>query len=132
MWYIAWQQKRQIQKMLSRKNWKGKVEWKRNESVVVLKWRDKRDVLIIFNKHKLELVPVNNWRKKNMKPNIYNNIMSEIDHTDQMLSHYQVSVKAFDDERSDFTLLIHLLPMHPFSTPWKHLKTVRFSDVSWE
>ena len=50
--------------MLSRKNWKGKVEWKRNESVAVLKWRDKRDVLIIFNKHKLELAPVNNWRKK--------------------------------------------------------------------
>ena len=43
--------------------------------------------------------------------------MSEIDHTDQMLSYYQVSVKAFDEEGSDFTLLIRLLPMHPFSTP---------------
>ena len=21
--------------------------------------------------------------------------------------------------------------MHPFSTPWKHQKTVRFSDVFW-
>ena len=25
--------------------------------------------------------------------------------------------------------LAHLLPIHPFSTPWKHQKTVRFSDV---
>ena len=25
--------------------------------------------------------------------------------------------------------LIHLFPMHPFSTRWKHQKTLRFSDV---
>ena len=25
--------------------------------------------------------------------------------------------------------LTHLFPMHPFSTPWKHQKTVRFFDV---
>ena len=25
--------------------------------------------------------------------------------------------------------LTHLFPMYPFSTPWKHQKTVRFSDV---
>ena len=27
--------------------------------------------------------------------------------------------------------LTHLFPMNPFSTPWKHQKTVRFSDVFW-
>ena len=27
------------------------------------------------------------------------------------------------------TTLTHSFPMHPFSTPWKHQKTVRFSDV---
>ena len=27
------------------------------------------------------------------------------------------------------TKLTHLLPMHPVSTPWKHQKTLRFSDV---
>ena len=26
-------------------------------------------------------------------------------------------------------ILTHSFPMHPFSTPWKHPKTVRFSDV---
>ena len=26
-------------------------------------------------------------------------------------------------------LLNHVFPMHPFSTPWKYQKTVRFSDV---
>ena len=25
--------------------------------------------------------------------------------------------------------LTHLLPIHPFSTPWKHQKALRFSDV---
>ena len=27
------------------------------------------------------------------------------------------------------TLLTHLFPIHPFSTPWKHQKNVRFSNV---
>ena len=27
------------------------------------------------------------------------------------------------------TTLTHLFPMHPFSTPWKYLKTIRCSDV---
>ena len=27
------------------------------------------------------------------------------------------------------TLLTHLFLMHPFSSPWKHQKTVRFSDI---
>ena len=33
-----------------------------------------------------------------------------------------------DKWRSLF-LLAHLFPIHPFSTPWKHQKTVRFSAV---
>ena len=28
-----------------------------------------------------------------------------------------------------WVILTHSLPMHPFSTPWKYQKTVRFSDV---
>ena len=27
------------------------------------------------------------------------------------------------------TNLTHSFPMHPFSTPWKHQKNIRFSDV---
>ena len=30
-----------------------------------------------------------------------------------------------------FSLLTHLFLMHPFSTPWKHQKIVRFSDAFW-
>ena len=50
---------------------------------------DKRGVLTISNKHKLELVPVKNKKGEvRMKPNIvrdYNNGMSGIDRSDQML-----------------------------------------------
>ena len=31
--------------------------------------------------------------------------------------------------RNPEVLLTHSFPMHPFSTPWKHQKIVRFSDV---
>ena len=42
-------------KDVANKNLKrGEVEWKRNETVVVSKWKDKRDVLNVSNKHKLE------------------------------------------------------------------------------
>ena len=79
--------------VVSKKLKKGEVEWKRRETVVVSKWKDKRDVLTISNKHKLELVPVKNKRGEvRMKPNIvrdYNNGMSGIDRSDQMLPYYQ-------------------------------------------
>ena len=75
--------------VVSKKLKKGEVEWKRRETVVVSKWKDKRDVLTISNKHKLELVPVKNERGEvRMKLNIvkdYNNRMSGIDRSDQML-----------------------------------------------
>ena len=79
--------------VVSKKLKKGEVEWKRRETVVVSKWKDKRDVLTISNKHKLELVPVKNKKGEvRMKPNIvrdYNNGMSGIDRSDQMLPYYQ-------------------------------------------
>ena len=35
-------------------------------------------------------------------------------------------------KRNEFcNILTHSFPMHPFSTPWKHQKTIRFSDVFW-
>ena len=34
-----------------------------------------------------------------------------------------------DGEVDSVTALTHSFPMHPFSTPWKHQKTLRFSDV---
>ena len=31
---------------------------------------------------------------------------------------------------SDDNLRTHSFPMHPFSTPWKHKKSLQFSDFS--
>ena len=33
------------------------------------------------------------------------------------------------EKESGVAFLTHLFPVNPFSTPWKHQKTVRFSDV---
>ena len=41
---------------------------------------------------------------------------------------YQSFFTSFEDYIF-FQLLTHLFPMHSFSTPWKHQKTFRFSDV---
>ena len=48
--------------VVSKKLKKGEAEWQRHETVVVSIWKDKRDVLSISNKHKLELNPVKNKR----------------------------------------------------------------------
>ena len=69
-----------------------------NVKLVVSKWKDKRYILTISNKHKLELVLVKNKRVEvRMKPNTvrdYNNVVSGIDRSDQMLSYYQELQKS--------------------------------------
>ncbi|XP_065658423.1 piggyBac transposable element-derived protein 4-like [Hydra vulgaris] len=62
------------------------------ESVVVAKWKDKRDVLMINILHSLQMIEVTNRRgEKKMKPNIikdYNQFMLGVDRGEQMVSYY--------------------------------------------
>lgn len=78
--------------VVNRKLKKGECIWQQNGPVTVCKWKDKRDVLSISNMHAVEMVEVPNRNGKiSMKPNIirdYNNGMSGIDRSDQMLSYY--------------------------------------------
>lgn len=78
--------------LVSRKLKRGECIWQQNGPVTVCKWKDKRDVLSISNMHVVEMVEVANRNGKiSMKPNIirdYNNGMSGIDRSDQMLSYY--------------------------------------------
>ena len=56
------------------------------------KWKDKRDVLVISNEHKDEMVDVANRRRQiSSKPLAvarYNQFMSGIDRKNQMLAYY--------------------------------------------
>ena len=71
---------------------KGKMIWRRAGTVSVCKWKDRRDVLTISNKHSVEMVEVKNKRGQvREKPNIVrdcNDGMAGIDRSDQMLSYY--------------------------------------------
>ena len=40
-----------------------------------------------------------------------------------------LSIEYISMIRFSIFLLTHLFPMYPFSTPWKHKETLRFSDV---
>lgn len=90
--------KRNPLEVVKKKLKKGEHEWRRSGSVVVCKWKDKRDVLMISNMHKVEMVPVTNRHaQEKMKPNIlrdYNNGMSGVDKSDQMLSYYSALRKT--------------------------------------
>ena len=56
------------------------------------KWKDKRDVYVITNKRQVDMVKVVNKRgEERMKPNIvtdYNNHMSGVDRSDQLMSYH--------------------------------------------
>ncbi|GBP76369.1 PiggyBac transposable element-derived protein 4 [Eumeta japonica] len=70
---------------------RGELAAKSCNDITVCKWKDKRDVLVISNKHQLQLVNVRNRNGKvSLKPNIvadYNLGMSGIDRGDQMVSY---------------------------------------------
>ena len=78
--------------MIGEKVKKGVMIWRSKNDIIVCKWKDKRKVLTISNAHNLEIVKVSNRRgKEKMKPHIvrdYNNWMSGIDQSDQMLSYH--------------------------------------------
>ena len=66
--------------------------WQSKGDVSVAKWKDKRDVLMISNAHVPKLTRVTNRRDEaKQKPNMvkdYNESMSGIDRSDQMLSYH--------------------------------------------
>jgi hypothetical protein len=78
--------------VIQRKLKKGEFICRQNGPVTVCKWRDKRDVLTISNKHFCEMVKVSNRNGRvSTKPNIirdYNRYKCGIDRSDQMLSYY--------------------------------------------
>jgi hypothetical protein len=90
--------KRNPKDVIRRKLKRGEFDWSRSGSVVVCKWRDKREVLTISNMHKVDMVEVTNRHgQKKLKPNIirdYNKGMSGIDRSDQMLSYYSALRKT--------------------------------------
>ena len=69
---------------------KGDMTFASHKGMIVGKWKDKREVLVISNAHVPEMLEVTNRKgKKKIKPNFvrdYNNGMSGIDRSDQMLS----------------------------------------------
>ena len=71
---------------------KGEMIQRRRDRISVTKWKDKRDALIISNKHSVEMVNVTNWRgESKSKPNVirdYNDGVSGIDKADQMMLYY--------------------------------------------
>ena len=76
--------------MIREKVEKSVMIWRSKNDIVVCKWKDKREMLRISNAHNPEMIKVSNRPgKEKIKPNIvqdYNNSMSGIDWSDQMLS----------------------------------------------
>lgn len=79
-------------RVISTKLKKGQMVWRSKGDVSVSKWKDKRDVLMISNSHVPKMISATNRKgKEKQKPNMvkdYNDSMSGIDRSDQILSYH--------------------------------------------
>jgi hypothetical protein len=85
--------------ILQRKLKRGESIAKFNSSgICVLKWKDRRDVLMISSKYGSDMTSITNRRGETIsKPEVvvkYNRYMGGIDHQDQMLSYYSCEHKT--------------------------------------
>ncbi|XP_037032190.1 piggyBac transposable element-derived protein 4-like [Bradysia coprophila] len=108
--------------VVKQKLMRGELSYLRSDSVIVCKWRDKRDVLTISNMHEVELVDVPNRNGKiSTKPNIirdYNLGMGGIDRADQMMSYYSSERKTV---RWYKKLGIHFIEAFIQNAYWMHM-----------
>ena len=84
--------------VIARKLEKGQMVWKSLNNIAVLKWKDKRNVHAITTAHQPEMITVHNRHGvTKVKPNVihdYNQNMSGIDRSDQMLSYHSALRKT--------------------------------------
>ncbi len=108
--------------VVNQKLLRGELSYLRSDSVIVCKWKDKRDVLTISNMHEVELVDVPNRNGKvSKKPNIvrdYNLGMGGIDRADQMMSYYSAERKTV---RWYKKLGIHFIEIFIQNAYWMYL-----------
>lgn len=77
---------------------RGEYVWRSNKNVYMSKWKDKRDVLCTTTKNNPKIVSTINrygFEKKNKPIEIkdYNDFMSDVDRSDQIVSYYSYQRK---------------------------------------
>ncbi|XP_026821689.1 piggyBac transposable element-derived protein 4-like [Rhopalosiphum maidis] len=102
--------KRNSKEVTAKKLKRGKYVWRRNKNVYVSKWKDKRDGLCITTKNHPKIVSTTNRyglvKNKPIEMKDYNDFISGIDHSDQMVSYYLCPSKT---TRWYKKVLFHLL-----------------------
>lgn len=118
--------------VVKQKLMRGELSYLRSDSVIVCKWKDKRDVLTISNMHEVEIVDMPNRNGKvSKKPNIirdYNLGMGGIDRADQiMMSYYSAERKTV---RWYKKLGIHFIELFIQNAYWMHVTKQHGEKVS--
>ena len=102
---------------------KGEMIQRSQDGVSVTKWKDKRDMLMISNKHSVEMVDVTN-RRGDSKSKLsvirdYNDGMSDIDKADQMISYHNCLRKITHWYKK---VALHIIDIHIFNLYALHKK----------
>ena len=115
---------------------KGEVATRRHGALLVLKWRDRRDVLVLSTKHTPAmqdvLVRVPGGRVAKSKPMAvqeYNDYMSGVDKSDQLLQYYSMNRKTVKWWKKLFFHLVELCLINAQKLYNMHLIKSKFKAV---
>lgn len=101
------------------------------DGICVLKWKDKRDILMISSEFPHSLCEVSSKTGVKQKPIIikkYNENMSGVDRQDQMASYYPCERKSLRWYKKIGVHLIHLLLLNSYFLYNKHVKKISLYD----
>lgn len=95
------------------------VDYYSEDGVCVLKWRDKREVLMISSEFSGEMIDVPNRRgvvsRKPEMVSMYNQSMGGVDHFDQMMSYYPIERKTLKWTKKMGIHILHLCIYNAFT-----------------
>lgn len=122
-------------KVVKAKLKRGQYIWQRRGNIVVMKWKDKRDVLAISTQHKPQMITITDKRRREReKPKIIldcNKNMSGIDRADQMVSYYVTPRKSI---RWYVKVFFHLLDVSIWNACWlynNHVKATNTTKITY-
>ena len=110
----------------------GEVDYRRNNQVLALHWKDKRQVTLLTTKHLPTMREVVSRAETNMKPDVvidYTKFMKGVNHSDQMVSYIPLLRKTLKWWKK---LTFHHLTLVMVQAHWlynKHRRVHRLSKM---
>ena len=113
----------------------GEIDYRRNNQVLALRWKDKREVTLLTTKHLPTMREVVSRAETKMKPDVvidYTKFMKGVDHSDQMVSYLPLHRKTLKWWKKLTFHLLTLVMVQAHCLYNKHRRVHRLSTMNLE